>query len=133
MSKSDKKLKLTSATETKQAPLIQIEEVNNTTINDLKRIKTKDKLTPTKSKHKHDYQIVSMETWLRNTNKRGENYFDKFDNEYFTFKLKCSICGKDNKEWKRIFIDEWNEKYKTIYEKLELEAKFMADDSDVKG
>jgi len=110
-------MNLISATETKQAPYAQDE---NTTSNDLKRIKTRDKPTPTKSKHKHDYQIVNI-TRSKYCSNLEVALFKECDNEYFVIDYKCSICGKDNKEWKKIFVDEWKKKYKKTYEILVIE------------
>lgn len=108
MSKDEKHLHIKSATEIKQVPI-----ENDTQSKSNKR---KSKPTQKKSKHKHDYQITNIEELIKS---RGVNLFNISNSEYFIIKYKCNICDKKKEEWKRISINEWNKKYKDIYNKLE--------------
>lgn len=113
MSKDEKYLHIKSATEIKQTPIT----------NDIQSKSNKRKSKPSvkKAKHKHDYQIINIDKSFI-SGKLGDEPFTNpnHNSEYFGIDYKCSICGKDKRDWLSISIDEWNEKYKDIYNKLNL-------------
>lgn len=114
MSKEDKHLHMKSATEIKQAPL----DISTQNGGKIKKSKS-----PPKSKHKHDYQLYKITSFLEDYVKN--TLFEHSSAEYFVLHYKCSIigCNREKQEYKGISIEEWNDKYKEIYDKLHKESK----------
>lgn len=60
--------------------------------------------TPKKSKHKHDYQIVSIKSLL---NSRPIEKMDDTDTLMVTIEEECLICGKTKEDMKFLSPQEF--------------------------
>lgn len=64
-----------------------------------KHRKKRQKQTPKKSDHRHDYQTIGViDNWIYRNNVKHIEYCRNHYTVTVTVKQECSICGKENRE-----------------------------------